>query len=87
MLRGNQSLNSANSAPAMEAAAVTPNDSTDLPNGPCRALYIGGAGSAVVDTYNNTNITFAGLTAGTILPLNVRRVRTASTATNMVALY
>lgn len=87
MLRGNQSLNSANSAPAMEAAAVTPSDSTDLPNGPCRALYIGGAGSVVIDTYNNTNITFAGLTAGTILPLNVRRVRTASTATSIVALY
>lgn len=87
MLRGNQSLNSANSAPAMEAAAVTPNDSTDLPNGPCRALYIGGAGSVVVDTANSTSVTFAGLTAGTILPLNVRRVRTASTATNIVALY
>lgn len=88
MLSGNQSLNSANTAPAMEAAAVTPNNDADLPNGICRALYIGGGGNVVLDTLNNTSITFAGLQAGTILPLNVRRVRAASTtATNIVALY
>lgn len=87
MLTGRQALNPAATAPAMEAAAVTPSDSADLPNGVCRALYIGGAGTVVLDTYNNTSITFAGLTAGTILPVNVRRVRTASTATNLVALY
>jgi hypothetical protein len=87
MLRPNQALNAANTSPAMEAAAVTPNDSTDLPNGICRALYIGGAGSVVVDTANSTSITFAGLTAGTILPINVKRVRTGGTATNLVALY
>lgn len=87
MLRPNQALNAANTSPAMEAAAVTPNDSTDLPNGICRALYIGGAGSVVVDTANSTSVTFAGLTAGSILPLNVKRVRTASTATSIVALY
>lgn len=87
MLSGRQSLNSANTAPAMEAAAVTPNDSADLPNGICRALYIGGSGSVILDTANNTSITFAGLQAGTILPLNVKRVRTGGTATSIVALY
>lgn len=88
MLSGNQSLNSANTAPAMEAAAVTPNNDADLPNGICRALYIGSGGNVVLDTRNNTSITFAGLQAGTILPLNVRRVRsTSTTATNIVALY
>lgn len=87
-LTPNQSLNSADSAPAMEAAAVTPNDNADLPNGICRALYIGGGGTVVLDTYNNTSITFAGLQAGTILPVEVKRVRSGSTtATNIVALY
>jgi len=73
----------------MEAAAVTPNDSADLPNGMCRALYIGGgSGTVVLDTANNTSITFAGLQAGTILPLNVKRVRSTGTnATGIVALY
>ena len=88
MLSGNQSLNSANTAPAMEAAAVTPNNDADLPNGICRALYIGGGGTVVLDTANNTSLTFAGLQAGTILPLNVRRVRsTSTTATSIIALY
>ena len=88
MLSGNQSLNSANTAPAMEAAAVTPNNDSDLPNGICRALYIGGGGNVVLDTANNTSLTFAGLQAGTILPLNVRRVRsTSTTATSIIALY
>lgn len=88
MLTGNQSLNSANTAPAMEAAAVTPSDSADLPNGICRALYVGGAGDLVVDTANNTSITFTGAVAGSILPLNVKRVRaTGTTATSIVALY
>lgn len=88
MLSGNQSLNSANTAPAMEAAAVTPNDSTDLPNGICRALYIGGGGTVVLDTANTSSLTFAGLQAGTILPLNVKRVRSSSTtATSIIALY
>lgn len=72
----------------MEAAAVTPNNDNDLPNGICRALYIGGGGTVVLDTANSTSLTFAGLQAGTILPLNVRRVRsTSTTATSIIALY
>jgi hypothetical protein len=34
-------LNARNTAPAMEAAAVTPSDSQDLPHGPTRALFVG----------------------------------------------
>lgn len=87
LLTGNQALNAADTAPAMEAAAVTPSNSADLPNGICRALYIGTGGDLVVDTYGNSSITFTGVLGGTILPLQIKRVRATSTAANMVALY
>jgi hypothetical protein len=75
------------SAPAVSAAAVTPNTTTDLPRSPARSLYVGGAGNLVVDTAEGQTVTFTGVPAGFILPVSVRRVRATSTATNIVALY
>ena len=70
--------------PASGAAAVTPSDSIELD---CRALYIGGTGNVVVHMPNrDTPITFHNVLAGTILPVSVRRVLLATTATNIVAL-
>ena len=74
-------------SPADYAVAVTPNDSTDLARTP-RAVYVGGAGNLNVDMSDGTTILFANLTAGTILPVRVKRVRaTSTTATSLVALY
>ena len=74
-------------APAIGAAAVTPNDSTDLSRAPARALYIGGTGNLVVDTAEGQTITFTAVPVG-IFPVSVKRVRaTSTTATNIVALY
>ena len=75
-------------SPAKNAAAVTPNDSTDLTTA-ARGLYIGGAGNVVVDMVGTgSTITFTGVLAGTILPIRVTRVRsTSTTATNIVALW
>ena len=73
---------------AVGAAAVTPDNSNDLPNGPCRALYIGTAGAISLDVGNSTAVIFAGVPAGTILPVHAKRVRaTGTVATNIVALY
>jgi hypothetical protein len=81
-------LNADYAAPAVGAAAVTPNDGTDLAVLPARALYIGGAGNISVDTAAGDTVTFSGLAAGTILPVSVKRVRsTSTTATLIVALY
>ncbi|MCE2759737.1 MAG: hypothetical protein ACK5X3_21035 [Pseudomonadota bacterium] len=72
--------------PASGAAAVTASDTTEL--GPCRALYVGGAGNVVVQMPNrDTSITFSSVPAGTILPVMARRVMAATTATSIVALY
>ena len=71
--------------PASGAATVTPSDSTEIN---CRALYVGGAGTVVVQLPSRgVSLTFAGVLAGTILPVSARRVMAATTATNIVALY
>lgn len=74
--------------PATRYVAVTPNDVTNLPDGPCRALYIGGDGNVVVRDAQGTETTFVGLLVGSILPIVATGVSaTGTTATNIVALY
>lgn len=80
-------LEAKNAAPAEDAVAVTPSDSTDLTN-PARALYVGGSGDVNLDTGNGTTIVFTNIVGGTILPIRVKRVRaTSTTATGIIALY
>lgn len=72
--------------PAAKAVVVTPSDSTDL--GVTRGLYVGGAGDVVVTmAEQGTNITFVGVPAGTFMPIQVRLVMAATTATSILALY
>jgi len=75
------------SAPARDAAAVIPNDATDLAV-TSRALFIGQAGDVSVVMLGGQTITFAGLAAGTLLPVRVSRVKaTGTTAGSIVALW
>jgi hypothetical protein len=72
-------------APASDAFAVTPNDSTDL-TFIARSLFFGGAGTVSVITLEGTTVSFT-IPAGFILPLEVSRVNaTGTTATGIVAL-
>lgn len=72
--------------PARHAAAVTPNDSTDL-TVRARVLYIGTAGALKVTTQGGEDVTFGNVEAGT-LPISVTRVwSTGTTASNIVALW
>lgn len=74
-------------APASGFAAITPHDSTDLTY-VTRAVYVGGAGNLVAVDEQNNPVTFTGVTAGSILPIRVRRVNsTSTTATSLVALW
>ena len=81
-------------APADLAVAISPSDSTDLPNN-TRAIYVGGAGNItcimacdVTNSGAGTNVVFTAVPVGTILPICVCRVKaTGTTATNLVALY
>jgi len=69
-------------------AAVTPSDSVNLQY-ITRGLYVGGAGNVSVILPNSTTVvTFVGVLAGSILPIQTSRVNSSlTTATNIVALF
>lgn len=77
--------------PGASTVAVTPSNSADiaqLNNEYPRALWVGGAGDVAVVTPDGVASTIVGVTAGTLLPIQVRRVNsTNTTATSMVAIY
>lgn len=72
------------------AVAVAPNDNADLPLGPCKALWVSGAGTvqavSVADT-GNSGVPLGNLPAGTLVPLRVRRVPATGTTATLLALY
>ena len=72
--------------PAETARAVTPSDTTTI--GGCRAIWVGGAGNLTLDFSDGaTNIVISAIPAGTLLPIAPLRVKAATTATSIVALY
>lgn len=72
--------------PYNEAAAVVKSDSTVLTA--TRALWVGGVGDVVVDmAMTGTNITFTAVPAGTLLKIAVTKVKAATSATLIVALW
>lgn len=69
-----------------DAAAVTPNDSTNLSQP--SVIYVGGSGNVKVTTAQGTAVTFTGVNAGTVIPVQVIRVwSTGTTATTMTAVF
>lgn len=73
---------------ATTCLAVTPNDSTDLSLGTCRAIYVGGAGNISLIDGAGSTILFSNVAEGSVLPVQTARIRaTDTTATLLVALY
>jgi hypothetical protein len=71
--------------PANDGAAVTPNDSTDLPT-VSKRLWIGGAGNVTLNTVAGTTLVYTNVAAGTYLRVRAARVfSTGTTASNIVA--
>lgn len=67
--------------------AVTTSDTLAIKGGPARALYVGGAGDVVAINENGVAVKFAGVPAGSVLPIATTRVNsTNTTATDIVAL-
>lgn len=72
--------------PAASAVAVTPHDTNPLTN-ISRGLYIGTAGNLAVVMQDGTEVNFASVPAGAVLPIRVQKVKaTGTTAGNIVAL-
>lgn len=76
-----------------DAYPVTTSDSVDLPNGPCDAIVVTGAGNVAVQldiggTAVMAATTLTTVAANQILPIQVSRIRaTSTTATGIFALY
>ena len=74
-------------SPARAAADVTPNDFADLAT-TSRAIYVGTGGNLAVEMADGSAVTFAGVVAGSVLPLRVAKVRsTGTTAGGLIALW
>lgn len=71
-------------APFVAAVAVTPSDSTILPE--TDAIYTTGAGNLVLEMDDGNLITIA-VGALQYHPMRARRVMAATTATGVIALY
>jgi hypothetical protein len=70
------------------AFSITPSDTVNLQN--VAVVYVGGAGDIKVTTANGDVVTFVGLVAGSVLPVQVLRVWAAgsgTTATSLVGIY
>lgn len=68
------------------AQAITPSNTDNLPSP--SVVYIGGSGSVKVTTAFGDVVTFVGLVAGTVIPVQVIRVwETGTSATNLVRVY
>lgn len=73
--------------PATRLRMVTPDDGVDLPDGPSRGLFVGGAGAVVVTGLDGAPATIVSGEAQ-YHPIRVRRVHaTGTAATDIVALY
>ena len=73
-------------AAASTAVAITPNDNNDLPNN-TRALWIGGAGTGTLTVNmagDGAQVAFAGIPAGTLLPIQVSRVFSTGTGVTSI---
>lgn len=75
--------------PIGAARAVTPDDDNDLPDGPCRSVYVDVSGDLeVILAGDSSAIVFSGVPARTIIPLACKRILAGNTtATTILALY
>ena len=72
---------------ARRAAEVVTSNSVTYES-PTRGVYVGVGGNVKVDMVSGGTVTFVGVGAGTLLPIQVERIyATGTTATSMVALY
>ena len=72
--------------PASRLVPITPDDSNDLPEGACRALLVGTAGTADLIDASGVERTGVPLQQG-YNPIGVLRVKTGGSASSLWALY
>ena len=79
---------SKDSQPATGAVAVSVGSADQSFERPTRGVFVGGAGNLAVTMEEGQSITFTGVTAGSILPIQATAALTSgTTATNVIALF
>ena len=73
-------------SPIRAGQSVNPSDTVDLPEA-VRALYIGVAGDLVIETIDGSELTFVGVTAGSVYPFKAKKVKAATSAASIVAIW
>lgn len=69
-----------------DAEAVTTSDTVKFPTG--SIVFVGGGGTVRVLTVQGSDVTFVGVLAGSVLPVQVIQVfASTTTATNMVRIF
>lgn len=75
------------SGPSQRCAAITPDNSNDLPGGAPRAIQVGQGGN-ITCTIDGVDVLFENIPTGDRLPVCPTRVKaTGTTATKLIALY
>jgi len=75
------------SSPAVDAAAVTPNDFDALAY-VSRAIYVGGGGNVRAELSSGAQVTFSAVPSGAILPIRATHIlASGTTASGLVALW
>lgn len=71
------------------ARLVSPDDENDLPDGPCRAIWVGTSGDIELTLVGDINaILFSSVPASTIIPFACKRINNSNTtASGIIALY
>lgn len=70
--------------PSSGGVLVTPSDSTPVVS---NRIWVGTTGNLVVTMQDGQILAFNGVPAKTMLPLQVTRIRAATTAADIIALY
>jgi hypothetical protein len=75
------------SAPGTMLRAITPADGVALPLGVCKALIVGGAGNLSVVAEDDVAAVTIPVQAGQVVPVRIKFVQAATSATGIVAIY
>lgn len=73
--------------PSSRLLAITPSDDTDLSAQAIRGLWVGTGGNLSVIALNDSSaVTISNVADGTMLPIMVKKVMAATTATGIVGM-
>lgn len=75
-------------AASRQYVVLTPDNATNWTQGLTRGVYVGGTGNLVAVMEDDSTCLFSAIPAGTILPIQCKRINsTSTTATLLVGLF